>query len=58
MINPTIAATKVIVDTDPDYPDCFSIYTDTDGINAELAGKIADKDVADRFAELWNKSIT
>ena len=39
-----------IIDADPDNEGFLSIYTATDGINAELAGKIGERSNADLFA--------
>jgi hypothetical protein len=40
---------------DPDNEGCFSIFTATDGIDAEVCGKIVDKRWAELICELLNK---
>jgi hypothetical protein len=42
---------KVIVDQDPDYEGFYSIFTDMDAINVELAGKIGERKIADYLAK-------
>ena len=42
---------KVIVDQDPDYEGFYSVFTDMDAINVELAGKIGERKIADYLAK-------
>ena len=42
--------TQFVVENDPDYEGFYSIYTNTQGVNAEIAGKIGARNNADLFA--------
>lgn len=54
-----ITSIPVVVDDDPDYEGFYSIFTNSaDMINAELAGKIGERTVADRFAKFWNENLS
>lgn len=38
------------VDADPDYPEFFSVFSDSRGSGCEVAGKIGERCVADAIA--------
>ena len=53
-----ITSFPVVVDNDPDNEGFFSIFTNSaDTINVELAGKIGEREVADRLTKFWNENL-
>lgn len=54
-----ITSIPVVVDDDPDHEGFYSIFTHSaDMVNAELAGKIGERTVADRFVKFWNENLS
>lgn len=54
-----IFSIPLVIAADPDHEgEAFSLFTDATGaINAEIVGKICDREVAERICNWWNASI-